>query len=136
MAKITEHNGTDQITQHALDQFTGTEQYFKHWLCKSFVYTDGVQFIGANGGYWIIDLIASYQTSEVQPDKLNFPKRIRDLDFQLWKITPTDQGGFIATLQEDSNTEILIQQEGEYTDLKIPIEMWLTNGVLYLPSEH
>lgn len=127
---------TEKITQHSLDQFIGTEQYFKHWLCKSFVYTDGVQYVGANGGYWIIDLIASYQTTQIKGNKRHFTDRVRDLPFQLWTITPTDQGGFIATLQEDSDRPILIQQEGEYTDLPIKIVLWLQNGVLYLPSEH
>ena len=33
------------ITKADLNQFTGTEQYYRHWL-KGIVYTDGVKYRG------------------------------------------------------------------------------------------
>ena len=120
---------TDKLTHHNLSQFIGTEQYFKHWT-GSLVYTDGVQFLGANGGYWIIDLIASYQTA----------KRIEQVPFQAWKITRTKEGGFVAIMTDGNDNEML-RQEGEYTDLKIDIELFLQandqfKAVLLLTSEY
>lgn len=120
---------TEQLTKHNLRQFTGTMQYYNHWT-KKIVYTDGVQFIGANGGYWIIDLIASYQTS----------KFIKDNPFQSWKIGVLPDGGFCAVC-EDGNGNHLVTQDGEYTDLKQDIELFLQeneqfNAVLMLTSEY
>ena len=117
------------ITQHELRQFTGTEQYFNHWT-KSLVYTDGVQFVGANGAYWIIDLIASYNT----------PKFIEDNPFQDWKIGVLPCGGFVARC-EDGNNNHIVSQDGEYTDLKTDIEFFVIadqqfKAVLLLTSEY
>lgn len=127
---------TKELTAHDLRQFTGTEQYFKHWT-GSLVYTDGVQYVGENGGYWIIDLIASYQTAV----------RLEEIPFQAWKIKPEivhkdghSSDGFIATMT-DGNENEFVRQEGEFTDLKIPLEFYLIadpqfKAVLLLPSEY
>ena len=129
MPKITENNGVDQITPHNLAQFIGTEQYFKHWT-GSIVYTDGVQYVGSHGGYWIIDLIASYQTAAL----------IKAQPFQAWTIKRTEAGGFIATATDGNDNE-LIRQEGEYTDLPVDLEFFLQadptfKAVLLLTSEY
>ncbi len=121
--------GVDQITPHNLAGFTGTMQYFKHWT-KALVYTDGVQFIGANGGYWIIDLIASYQEKEL----------LEKYPFQAWKISRTKEGGFIALGTDGNNNEIR-KQEGEFTDLKMDLEFFLQadpqhRAVLMVTSEY
>lgn len=118
---------TKQLTKHDLIQFTGTQQYFKHWT-GALVYTDGVQYLGANGGYWIIDLIASYQGSKL--------KEV----FQAWKISKTEKGGFVAICTNGNNKE-LIKQEGEYTDLPFDIELFCISDpkfkfVLLLTSEY
>ena len=128
MPKITEHNGVDQLTAHNLAQFIGTEQYFKH-RTQAIVYTDGVQFVGANGGYWIIDLIASYQTAV----------RLEEIPFQAWTIK-VENGGFIATMT-DGNDHEFVRQSGEYTDLKSDIKFYLQadqkfKAVLMLTSEY
>ena len=118
-----------KLTLHELNQFTGTEQYFKHWT-GSLVYTDGVQYLGANGAYWVIDLIASYQN----------PVFTKANPFQAWKIRRTNTGGFIATCT-DGNDKNLITQDGEFTDLKIDLELFLIEdqqfkAVLILTSEY
>ena len=119
---------TDRLTPHNLAQFTGTEHYYKHWT-GMIQYTDGVKYVEESGGGWIIDLIASYQG-----EKINGIITIKR-SFQVWNIK-RDQGGFIATMQEDSDQPVLVEQKGEYTDLPMDIEMWLESGVLILPSEH
>lgn len=117
------------IQEKDLTQFIGTTQYYKHWT-GSIVYTDGVQYVGENGGYWIIDLIASYQTRDL----------LRDQPFQAWTIKRTDTGGFIATGTDGNDLE-LIKQEGEFTDLPVDLEFFLQadptfNAVLMLRSEY
>jgi len=127
----------EQLTPHNLSQFTGTEQYFKHWT-KKLVYTDGVRYIGANGAYWVIDLIASYQNDVFTPAN----------PFQSWKIRRTDSGGFIATATDGNQPDYagakidyLVVQDGGYTDLPIDLEFYLIadetfKAVLLLPSEY
>ncbi len=120
---------TETLSKHELVQFSGTSQYFNHWTRK-LVYTDGVQYLGANGGYWIIDLVASYQSTNTYA---KYP-------FQSWKITKTDKGGFIAKAT-DGNETVIFEQEGEYTDLPFDIELFLIadeqfKGVLLLTSEY
>jgi len=115
-----------------LAQFTGTEQYFKHWT-GMIVYTDGVQYVGAKGGYWIIDLIASYQTAI----------RLEEIPFQSWKIKIVEkdgQRGFCATMT-DGNDNQYIKQEGEFTDLPFDLSFFLQadekfKAVLMLTSEY
>jgi len=121
-----------QISKHELNQFIGTTQYFKHWT-KALVYTDGVQYIGANGGYWIIDLIASYQTGD----------HLKRNPFQAWKIKIVEkdgQRGFSA-ICTDGNDNELIRQDGEYTDLPFDLEFFLQadpthNAVLMITNEY
>ena len=55
-----------QITMADLAQFTGTENYFKHWS-KRIVFTDGVRFLAESvDAFWLIDLITSYQPLDVE----------------------------------------------------------------------
>ncbi len=129
MDNVQDKKGVDQITAHNLAGFTGTQQYFKHWT-RMLVYTDGVQFIGENGAYWIIDLIASYQTADL----------IHRYPFQAWKIRRTKEGGFIAT-GTDGNDKEIVKQEGEYTDLKCDLDFFLQadpthRAVLMVTSEY
>lgn len=120
---------TQHLTSHELNQFTGTTKYFNH-ATKSLVYTEGVQYMGERGAYWIIDLIASYQT----------PVRLEEIPFQAWKIKRTPEGGFVA-IMTDGNYNEYVRQTGEYTDLKIDIELFciadpIHKAVLLLVSEY
>ena len=46
-----------QLTESELNQFIGTEHYYRHLL--GFNYTDGVKFMAERGkAYWLIDAIA------------------------------------------------------------------------------
>lgn len=45
-----------------LRQFTGSENFYRHALVRSILYTDGVQYVAETGGaYWLIDAIALAQ---------------------------------------------------------------------------
>ena len=111
---------TEKLKESDLEQFTGTEQYYKHWLGIN--YTDGVKYLAERAGaYWLIDLIASYRRKE---------------PFQIWRLEKKDKG-WLATMQEYSDQPVLVRQEIEYSDFPLDkIELWLIDGVLLLKSEY
>lgn len=130
-----------EIENH-LRQFTGTENYHRHWMRK-LVFTDGIKAMAEMcEAYWLIDLIASHQTSDLM-------KKCEDL--QIWILkriadpeTP-DRFGFEATCWKDTggNNKPKITQVGKYTDfpldeIKIYVAPGGPNGeiVMFLPSEY
>ncbi len=111
-----------------LDQFTGTENYYKHWLKG--LYTDGVAFMAEKGGaFWLIDAVFSYRKKE---------------PFQIWELKkteftePQEEGPMaILTMKTDTNEPEIVQQEILYTDFPLDyIKLYLIDGVLLLPSEY
>lgn len=128
------------ITASALDQFCGTENYYRHGLVRDVVYTDGVQFLAEQiGAHWLIDLIASHQTNA----------KVRHEPFQVWTLERKD-GGAVAYVRADTNRPRIVEQEMEYTDFPFDdlgdkFELWLVDGsidgknsvkVLMLKSEY
>lgn len=113
-----------------LAYFTGTTQYYKHWL-KKFVYTDGVQYLAEEAGaYWLIDAIASHQPEAVKDSMLK--------DFQIWKliVTQTDTSKTADLVCERDTDDVAITQHIDCTDFPLPeIKLYLESGVLMLPSE-
>lgn len=109
-----------------LDQFTGTEHYYRHW--SGLLYTDGVRYMAEEGkAYWLIDAVASYQR-ELKGDRLQ--------EFQLWELRVQDRAG-VLTCREDSGMEPVVEQRIEYTDFPLDeIKLYVIRGVLILPSEY
>jgi hypothetical protein len=109
-----------------LAQFTGSEQWFKHWLGP--VYTEGVKHVADTAGaYWLIDSIVINQTR---------PKIKRE-EFQLWILT-TDLEKHSATLRcEDGNGHVVYKERIPYTDFVLAeLRLYFTDGTLLLPSEY
>lgn len=45
-----------------LDQFTGSENWHRHWCNRHVTYTDGAKYLADNAGaYWLLDEIAIIQ---------------------------------------------------------------------------
>ncbi|MDE2026905.1 MAG: hypothetical protein KGJ11_00010 [Candidatus Omnitrophica bacterium] len=111
------------ITQTDLNQFTGTTRYFQHWSGR-IKYTDGIFFVAeAAEAYWLIDLIASYQPL--------------DVNFQVWKLHK--EGDFYSVECVDGDDVPVIKQDLDFTDFPediMPFEVYVQNGVLFLPSEY
>ena len=108
-----------------LNQFTGTENYYRHPFGIKF--TDGIKTLADECQcYWLIDIVASYQ----------FEKKVKEQEFQVYKLKVHEDKS--ATLNiEDGNCNIIATQEIEFTDFPLDeIEIWFSNGVCYLPSEH
>ena len=119
---------TKDELEAGLAQCTGSEQYHRHWL-KLLKYTDGVYWLAENAGaHWLIDAIASHQ-----PDAAKNP-RLRE--FQLWRLSV--RADHTARLECLEDTDLVrITQEIEYTDFPLTeIKLYVTDGVLLLPSEN
>lgn len=115
------------LTTDTLDQFSGSEEIFKHWLGRLH-FTEGVKYLAEEAGaYWLLDAIASYQ-----------PKLAADpmlADFQLWELHVKD-GRCTLTCKADCDVPPAVQQEIEYTDFPLEyIKLYVENDCIMLPSE-
>jgi hypothetical protein len=117
---------TSNQIKEELNQFCGTEHYYKHPLSKA-VYTDGILAMATEcQAFWLIDACLSWQ----------FDKAVREQDFQVFKLKVKEDKSAILTI-EDGNYNLIASQEIEFTDFPLDeITLWFTNKVLYLPSEH
>ena len=105
----------------------GTVNYHRFSPIPGFpVATDGVAALAeAAGCFWLLDAIGSYQ-SNVQLDP----------SFQVWKLTVNTESNEWK-LEGFNDTQLVITQNGEYTDFPLEeISLWVSNGVILLPSEY
>lgn len=112
----------NMLRQADLDQFIGTEQYYKHWLGS--VYTDGVKFLAEKAeAYWLLDIVFSYKRKE---------------PFQVWEFVKNeDDKGAVVTMKEDSGQPVKVRQEISYADFPLDsVKLYLIDNVLLLPSEY
>ena len=66
------------LDPNMLNQFTGSEHWYRHGLVRSIVFTDGAKYIAdAAGAYWLLDEIALAQ---------RFVKAVAAEEFQVWKL--------------------------------------------------
>ena len=125
MANIS--SDKQQKIQSGLAYFTGTQNWYKHWL--GLLYTDGIKYLVEEAQcYWLIDAIASYQTRKFLQDE--------DLrDFQIWRLEVKDNAGTLIC-ERDTDNEVL-RQTIPYTDFPLAeIKLYLSQKVLMLPSEY
>ena len=123
-----DHNMSNiTLTQDALNQFSGSEQFYRHSINRKVIYTEGVQHIAEHGGaYWLLDEIAL-----IQP----YDKAVAGEEFQVWtlKVHP----GNTATLTcDDGNDNIVFTKQIEFTDFPLPeIKFYFENSTICLPRE-
>lgn len=122
-----------KLTQSDLNQFTGTEGYYRNPL-TGIKYTDGICYLAHKAQcFWLIGAIGSYYRTHIKPDEeLN--------SFCIWELT-IDGTKATLTCKADSDTEPVITQEIEHTDFAEhcdinPLKLYQESGVLLLPSEH
>lgn len=127
---------TKTLKQSDLDQFTGSEIWYKVAIAPRYLYTQGVKHVAdAGGAYWLIDAIAIAQS---QP-------RVRREEFQLWvldaplpAVIDDDDSMFRSgsLTCDDGNGNIVFTQRIEYTDFPLDkVTIYFENNTLYLPSE-
>lgn len=112
------------FTANELDQFIGTEHYYKHWL--GFVFTDGIKYLADEAkAYWLIDAIGSYQPE------------LRNVEVQFWTLTVNHDKSAVLEMKEDSDLPARVKQLIPWTDFPIEsITLYFINKTLHLPSEY
>ncbi len=118
---------TNNNTLEDLGQFTGTEYWYRHPLFPRQSYTDGVRYVAQNAGaYWLIEKIFALQRHEA----------IRAEAFQVWKLKVNADATAILSV-EDGNENHVYAEPLTFTDFPVQgITFWLTDDVLFLPSEY
>ena len=110
-----------------LASFTGSENWYRHWLGRC-LYTDGAKHLADQAGaHWLIDEIAINQAR---------PK-VRAEQFQVWvlKVDLENRTGVLSC--GDGNDNTVFSKRIEYTDFPLAeITFYCTDGVILLPSEY
>ena len=124
---------TEQL-ESIMFQSTGTEQYHKLSMLPLLA-TDGVaDIVKAAESYWLVDAIASYQSSKVKVE----------YHFQLWYLISIGHKGHLFMVEDslvDTHTDVIsplvFSQWIPYTDFPTGIwKFYVIDGVMLLPSEY
>lgn len=113
-----------------LKQFTGTEQWYRHPLNQSMIFTDGVRHLmekGAHGSgcFWFIDIVATEGMALHKKE----PFVTVELD-----VHENETADLRMT---DGNGKILLARRVNYTDMEQGTwTVWLVNNTALLPSEY
>jgi hypothetical protein len=116
------------LSAEDLAQFTGTEQWYRHSINRSILYTEGAQHVAEHGeAYWLLDEIAL-----IQP----YDRKVAAEEFQVWTLTVRpDRTATLAC--DDGNGNVVFSKEIPYTDFPLDtIKLYLANNVIHLPSEY
>ncbi len=126
-----------------LAQFSGTTAYYRYSSLFPFMLlTDGTRCLAQDCNcYWLIDTIASMQTSSV------IRKHEKLQSFQSWKLVVNSDNSAVLTCEWDSD-EVVFSKELTYTDCPLPeVRIWVQpwchpllptkkHLVAFLPSEY
>ena len=130
--------GKAELVRDYERQTIGSENMHKHPFLP-LIHTDGIEFLAETcGAYWLIDAIASYQTSA----------RVRRESFQVWRLRAPakDEDPWILDCWDDTpedkspttNSRRLVSQKIPYSDFPrelCPFECWVESGTLMLKAE-
>ena len=108
-----------------LDNFTGTESYFRHGLNRNFLYTEGAQYFAEQAGaYWFLDIMAT-EVAELQGDN----------PFISVEMTVKDQAALITATDGDETT--IWDRRISFTDCPDgTYKFFLIDNVFLLRSEY
>jgi hypothetical protein len=115
-----------------LQQFTGSEQFYRWSLAAHCIYTEGVQYVAEQAGaYWLIDAVFSYQGEAA----------FRTEPFQVWELAVSDSRGRLICWDGNNKSVLLADQDIPFTDFPLPeIKLYLiqdgTYKTLLLTSEY
>ncbi len=118
---------TAKLTAADLNRFTGSENWYRHGINRSVLFTDGAKYVADQGGaYWLLDEIAITQ---------RYDKRVAAEEFQAWKLAVRPDRTATLTC-DDGNGNIIFTKQIDYTDFPLEeISLWFENNTIYLPSE-
>ncbi len=115
------------LTKEELRHFTGSENWYRHGLNRTMLYTDGVQHLAERAGaYWLIDEIALAQL---------IPS-IASQAFQVWQLdVRADRTASLSCT--DGNCLPVHAKDITFTDFPLEsIRLYVTNRTILLPSEY
>ena len=108
-----------------LDNFTGTENWYRHNLMHDTVYTDGVKYFADQAGaYWFLDIMAT-ELFELQQDN----------PFISVEMTVKDQAALITAT--DGNETTIWDKKISFTDCpEGTYKFFMIDNVFLLRSEY
>ena len=117
-----------KLTQADLDQFTGSENWYRHGINRSVLFTDGAKYLADHAeAYWLLDEIAIIQPHD---------KCVAAEEFQVWKLTVRPDHNATLTC-DDGNGTIVFTKAIPFTDFPLDeVTLYFTNNVIHLPSEY
>ena len=121
-------SNTKTLTAEDLHHFTGSENWYRHWLNRKVLYTDGAQYLAAHGGAcWLLDSIAIAQAHV---------KAVKAEEFQVWTLKVNPDSTALLTC-DDGNNNIVYKQSIPFTDFPLPeVKLYFTDNVIMLTSEY
>lgn len=131
---MTTEEKVKAVEEHIAHTMGTQDHHYNPIFGKRLRYTDGVECVAETcGAYWLIDLIFSHQ---LKP-------RVRAEPFQVWQLNKgmvkPDEVRVTCWSDTPNKSTNISRQVIPYTDFPdelMPFDMWLSNGVLYLPAEH
>lgn len=108
-----------------LQQFTGTENWYRHYFIRDVTFTDGVKYFAETAGAWwfVDDCIIEYSPL------------MREHGFLTITLDVSNSKAKITV--DDGNDNVLATREIPYTDCPDgTYRFYFTNDVLLLPSEY
>lgn len=122
------------LTASELNQFTGTDNWYRHSLIRSITYTDGVKYMAEKAGaYWLIDEVAIINGPFNEP----VSKKLHEQPFQVWDLKRDESGHGADLICQDGNGVVLYRKRIDITDFPLPeIRLYFVDKVILLPSEY
>ena len=116
-----------KLTKADLEQFTGSENWYRHALVRGILFTDGAKFLADRAGaYWLIDEIAFSQRR----------KKVAAEAFQCWRLH-VKQDSTARLTCDDGNGNIVYRKKIDWTDFPLDeVLIYFTDKTILLPSEH
>ena len=120
---------TIKLTEADLNQFTGSETWYRHVVNRNVLFTDGAKYVSDHAGaYWLLDEITIIQPHD---------KRIAAEEFQVWKLVVHPDRTATLTCGDGNDNIVFTKENIENTDFPLDeISLWFANNVIYQPSEH
>jgi hypothetical protein len=119
---------TKTYSRAELSQFTGSENWYRHGLVRSVLFTNGAKYVADSAGaYWLLDEIALAQKAQ---------RAIAAEEFQVWKLTVgANQAGILIC--EDGNDRAVFAKKIEFTDFPAEgVTLYFVNNTILAPSEY
>ena len=130
--KLPNNRPTPAQIKANLRQFTGSEEFYRHGLFRSFIYTEGMNYVAETcGAYWLLDAILSWQNErQIRQD-------CRLAHFQFWRLRVNHNDNTAVLSCEDGNGKIVLTQDIDHTDFPLTeFTCYLINRTLLLPYEY